>query len=259
MNNFEQEYKNAMNDVHASEDLRNRIMNIKPQKRTVTPLRTTLLSVAAAVAIMVVAHDYDFTPDTSGVINEAVVSTQVPQRENHAVAEVTETPVIAKVTPKPQVRPQKVEEPVVVAEAEPQALNDEEPEGVPMTVRNVGDENSIAETWEINKYFEYIGGNPQDKISAVVPMEYTGDETLEFLVDSEGELVSDMVTLDYASADKCLSVTVSKKPMFDGSISGTVNATDNGFIAYKVSGDVYYYIFANGVSQDEITAIVNNF
>lgn len=265
MDNFGQEYRKAMDAVHASDEVKNNIMNLKPARRTITPFKATLASVAAAVMIVVVAHDYDFKPEPEGVISEKVVATQAPEMAFHGVTIETEKPIIAKATPKPQTveeKPQvKVEEPVaqVVNEPQPQAEVDavEQSEGIPMTARNAGSASAAVQVWEINRYFEYIGGNPANRISAVVPVEYTGVETLEFLVEDNGELVHDVVTLDYSGGDKSLSVTVSKKSMFDISQSGAVSATDNGFVAYKVSGGVYYYIFANGVTEDEITAIVN--
>lgn len=265
MDKFGQEYRKAMDAVHPSDELRNNIMNLKPARRTITPFKATLASVAAAVMIVVVAHDYDFKPEPEGVISEKVVATQAPETAFHGVATETEKPVIAKATPKPQTveeKPQvKVEEPVVQTETEPQPQAEvapvEQSEGAPMMARNGGSGNATIQVWEINRYFEYIGGNPANKISAVVPVDYTGVESFEFLVEDNGELVHDVVTLDYAGGDKSLSLTVSKKPMFDISQSGVVSAADNGFVAYKVSGDVYYYIFANGVTEEEITAIVN--
>lgn len=267
-NNFEQEYRKAMDEVRASDALRNNVLNQKPHIRAVTPFKATLATVAAAVMIVIVAHDYAFKPDPDGVISETVVSTEsspMPQTEFSAVVAETEIPKTVSVTHKPQSTVNsetKAEETqsTAVAEAKPQSLSDtEESAGVPMMTRNGGEANGVAETWEINKYFEYISANPHNMISAVIPVEYTGEKTLEFVVDDTGDPIDDVVTLNYASADGSISVTVSKKSIFDVNLSGTVNTADNGFIAYKVSGDVYYRIFCDGLSLDEITAIVNNF
>lgn len=269
MDNFEQEYKKAMDEVRASDELRNNVLALKLQKRSVTSFKATLATVAAAVMIMVVAHEYDFAPNSDGVISETVVATQIPETDVSTDETQEKLPQIVEATLKPQtavkpdagvVSPNPVAEVETVADVESQALNETAGlEGVPMTARSGGRESTTTQTWEINRYFEYIGENPQDKISAVVPVEYAGETSFEFVVNDEGEPVHDVVTLDYASSKGSISVTVSKEAMFDTTLSGTINATDNGFIAYKVSGDVYYYIFAQGISQDEITAIVNNF
>lgn len=259
MNNFEQEYKNAMNDVHASDELRNRIMNIKPAKRTVIPFKGALVSVAAAVMIMVVAHDYDFTPNTDGVITETVVSTQMPESEAYVAVAETEAPIIAKATQKPKTVT-KVEEPVVVAEAEPQphsgAGDEVQSEGVPMTARNVV--NETTRVWNIDEYFDYIGVNVHNKINSVINAEYTGDTEFEVVTDDNGILLYDSRTFDYVTQNGHISITTSKTPLFDMGMNGSVIETDTGFNGFKVSGDVYYYVTTSGITHDGMIAILNN-
>ncbi len=246
MNNFEQEYKNAMNDVHASDDLRNRIMNMKPQKRTVMPFKTTLVSVAAAVMILVVANDYDFTPNTDGVINETVVSTQMPETE--FVAVTTETPKKVEVV-------KTKTEPVTQSVIEEQGTE----ESVPMTARHI-ENDVIKETWEINRYFEYIGSNVYNKISAVISVEYVGDTEFEFATDENGMPVNDTVILNYVTANGgSISVTTSKTPIFESSLDGNVVSQEDGYKGYKVSNDAYYVITASGITHDGMLAIINKF
>ncbi len=259
MNNFEQEYKNAMNDVHASDELRNRIMNMKPQKRMVTPLRTALVSAAAAVMILVVANDYDFTPDTDGVITETVVATQVPQEA--VVVEETEAPKVT--APKVQKTPEKPKtdspQTVNVTENDIEVQTIDETEHSPMTVRH-GVAEVTTENWDMNRYFEYIGTNVHSKINSVVTAEYVGDTEFLFVTDQNGVPTQDTVILNYVTASSgSISVTVSKTPMFEMNLSGSVVSSGNGYNGYKVANGVYYMISASGITHDGMIAILNNF
>ncbi len=252
MNNFEQEYRNAMSDIHASDELRNKVLNMKPAKRTVTPFKTTLVSVAAAVMILVVANDYDFTPNTDGVINETVVSTQVPETEFHAV--VTETPE-KTVYVKPKTDTPKTEGVVQNANEGHGAEEDY----APMVARH-GLSDVTAETWEINRYFEYIGINVHNKINAVIKTDYVGENSFEFVTDESGVPVQDMVIFNYITTSGAnINVMVSKMPIFEANLSGNVVSSESGYNGYKVADGVYYMITTSGISHDGIIALVNNF
>ncbi len=246
MNNFEQEYKSAMNDVHASDELRQRIMSIKPAKRTVAPFKSALISVAAAVMILVVANDYDFTPNTDGVINETVVATQVPEAE--FVAVTTEAPKKVEAV-KPKV------EPVAQIVVEEQGAE----EHVPMIARHI-ENDAATETWEINEYFEYIGANVHNKVCGIISAEYVGDTEFEFVTDENGMPVQDMVIFNYVtSGGGAINVMVSKAPIFGANLNGSVVSSENGYDGYKVSNDAYYMITASGITHDGMIALVNNF
>ncbi len=252
MNNFEQEYKNAMNDVHVSDEVRQKIMNMKPTKRAVTPFKSALVSIAAAVMILVVANDYDFTPNTDGVINETVVATEMPETEFHAVT--TEAPKKVE-TVKPKTYSQRAEN-VVESVGETQAIE----EGyVPMTARH-GVNDVVAETWDINRYFEYIGTNVHAKVSEVISAEYVGDTEFEFVSDENGVLVQDMVIFSYiTSGGATINVMTSKTPIFGANLNGSVVSSENGYNGYKVANGTYYQISTSGITHDGMIALINNF
>lgn len=67
------EYKKIFDEIHAGEDLRLRILEQKPQKRSIRPIINIAGSVAAAVMIFTAVGDYSFNTDKSGIISESVV------------------------------------------------------------------------------------------------------------------------------------------------------------------------------------------
>ena len=76
---FINEYKRAFDNVHASDRLRNAVIDAKPRKKrahVITPFKATLGTVAAAIMIFAAVNEYRFEPDTNGVISETVVETQ---------------------------------------------------------------------------------------------------------------------------------------------------------------------------------------
>lgn len=94
---FINEYKRAFDNVHASDRLRNAVIDAKPRKKrahVITPFKATLGTVAAAIMIFAAVNEYRFEPDTNGVISETVVETQMPKAEFSAVK--TEEPVSIK-------------------------------------------------------------------------------------------------------------------------------------------------------------------
>lgn len=123
------EYKKIFDEIHAGEDLRLRILEQKPQKRSIRPIINIAGSVAAAVMIFTAVGDYSFNTDKSGIISESVVMqteepssksgmssastpaqsemepTQLPKDENAGSSAETPTAApSAKTTAKPSVK-----------------------------------------------------------------------------------------------------------------------------------------------------------
>ena len=136
-NRLRSEYKMAFDNIYASNDLRRRVLDAKPSKHKIhiiTPLKATIGTVAAAVMIFAAVHEYGLENNTSGVISETVVSTQLPRTQFVAVNTVTQAPVAEKTTeasgiakpktvatPKPVITEAPVEVPVETSAAEPVA------------------------------------------------------------------------------------------------------------------------------------------
>ena len=68
------EYKELFDSIHASEELRRRVLTQKPKKRSIKPVINIAGSVAAAVMIFSAVGNYTFETDRSGVIRETFVS-----------------------------------------------------------------------------------------------------------------------------------------------------------------------------------------
>ena len=62
------EYKRVFDEIHASDELRKRILEQKPQKRSVKPIINTVSSVAAALMIFTAVGDYSFKTDNLTII-----------------------------------------------------------------------------------------------------------------------------------------------------------------------------------------------
>lgn len=84
------EYKELFDSIHASDELRQRVLAQKPKKRSIKPVINIAGSVAAAVMIFSAVGNYTFETDRSGVIRETFVSqTERPdmaERSSDAIA-----------------------------------------------------------------------------------------------------------------------------------------------------------------------------
>lgn len=275
---FRAQYKKEFDSICASDELKNAVKNLKPQKprRVVTPFKAALGTVAAAVMIFAAVHDYSFEKDTSGVISETVVSTQLPEAQ-FEIVEKDKKPVTTgmtkteKATQKPKavnavtVTPAPAKMPDVTPAATPavaeQASN--ETAGV-MSLRDSepsprsGDSAYVppsVEMWTVEQYYAYLGTNVSQKIAG----RYTGAQALEFEVGTDGVPLDDTAVLNFiTNSGASVRITVSKHVLFDASLSGTVTDAGSGYNAYKVSGGVYYNIYAANTTQDEVTALVSN-
>lgn len=271
---FKALYKKDFDSICASNELKNAVKNLKPQKprRVVTPFKAALGTVAAAVMIFAAVHDYSFEKDTSGVISETVVSTELPeaqfeivekeQSKPYATANATQKPKAVNavtVTPAPTKMPvvtpaatQGVAEPENNETAGVMSLRDNEP-----SLGRAGGEYipPSVEMWTVEQYYAYLGTNVSQKIAG----RYTGAQTLEFEVGSDGVPLDDTAVLNFtANSGASIRATVSKHVLFDAALSGTVTDAGNGYNAYKVSGGVYYNIYATNTTRDEVIALINN-
>lgn len=282
---FAEEYKREFDKICASDSLRESVKNLKPQKprHVITPLKATIGTVAAAFMIFAAVNEYDFTPNTDGVISETVVSTQMPEAEFQAVggdtaAEPKET-VAAKAETEPQMVKKETEKNVdrTVPKTAPKAVTPKAVQAVP-TAESVATENATSETevaalsdeggaarngvaeyvptkatWTVAEYYEYLGANVSQKIGGG----YIGAGTLEFEIGSDGLPIDDTAVLAFSVNGGTVSVTVSKCVLFDVSLSGTVAESGNGFNAYKSSGGVYYKIYAQDLEKNAVESMVN--
>lgn len=71
---IKEEYKRVFDAIHADDALKERILEMKPQKRSIKPVITAVSTAAAAVVIFTAVGSYNFSNDGSGVISETTVS-----------------------------------------------------------------------------------------------------------------------------------------------------------------------------------------
>ncbi len=269
-------YKKMFDDVHASDELRGRVINLKHRNRVITPFKATIGTIAAAVMIFAAVNEYGFVENTDGVISQTTVSTQTPQAEISAVKpEATTAPQKPKTTKKPVAvkktdavavlpvaqTPEPSSAPVVAEHAPAEAEADIAAYTAEGEMASYGgraivgnDADNTTEIWEINRYYNYIGTDIGSSINA----SYTGPQSFELDTGADGTPVEDMLSLTYLSANGGnIRITVSKSAYFDSQLSGTVIESGNGYNAYKVSSGVYYQIYTTGMSLDEVQTIVS--
>lgn len=271
---FREQYKKEFDAICASDGLKSAVKNLKPQKprNVVTPFKATIGTVAAAIMIFAAVSDYSFEKDTSGVISEKVVSTPLPETEFVIVEKKPE----GKTTESPQTtqKPVKANEAVIppsvnVAEdsktvqTQSPEINEADTGIMPLNEdgpapRMIGGDEYVAPTvgkWTLEQYYEYLGVN----ISQKIPGQYTGSDTFEFEIGTDGIPLDDTAVLNFITANgTTLRVTVSKHVLFDSAVSGTVSEAGNGYNAYKISGGVYYNIYAVNTTKDALTQIISS-
>ncbi len=72
---LDEEYRQLFDNIHASEDLKRRVLSAKPKKRNIRPIIAAAATAAAAFTIFAAVHDYDFTHKGDGVISTVTVQT----------------------------------------------------------------------------------------------------------------------------------------------------------------------------------------
>ena len=271
---FREQYKKEFDAICASDGLKSAVKNLKPQKprKVVTPFKATIGTVAAAIMIFAAVSDYSFEKDTSGVISEKVVSTPLPETEFVIVEKKPE----GKTTESPQTtqKPVKANEAVIppsvnVAEdsktvqTQSPEINEADTGIMPLNEdgpapRMIGGDEYVAPTvgkWTLEQYYEYLGVN----ISQKIPGQYTGSDTFEFDIGTDGIPLDDTAVLNFITANgTTLRVTVSKHVLFDSAVSGTVSEAGNGYNAYKISGGVYYNVYALNTTKAEVEQIIKS-
>lgn len=268
---FLKEYKREFDSIHASDELKSAVKNLKPQKprHVITPFKAVIGTVAAAFMIFAAVHEYSFETNTSGVISETVVSTQLPEAQFEIIEKKPQTEQTEEKKTEPT-QVQKAENAVSVATSKPtqKAISTPVPTAIPTEDTNVAVSNvevssynlggrsmPVYEKWTVPQYYEYLGVNVAEKLGA----KYVGTDTIEFETDSDGLPIDDTAVLMFLTNNGgSIRVTVSKHSLFDTSLSGTVTEAGNGLNGYKAGGGVYYNIYASGVTQDELVTIINN-
>lgn len=283
-NKLEKKYREIFDNVNASDDLREKVLNLKPQKRAVTPFKAVIGSVAAAVMVFCAVHEYTFEPDTDGVISETAVSTQIPKSEiapavvtKEATRETTkEVAPKTKTTAKP-VQSEQVSVPVAVSEETektvepPKTTSSTEDEGIMVYSEEADSEKKVlprsgggvqtyatrgntTEVWEINRYFDYIGTDITTKIDG----SYTGPEAFEFEMGEDGAPLDDTTVFTFICKNGgTVRITVSKQSLFDNNKNNVVTAAGIGYNGYKVSNGVYYMVYTTGLTERETSAITD--
>ncbi len=272
---FEKEYREAFDEIHASDSLRDKVLNQKKTRLTIKPFKATLVTVAAAVMIFAVVHDYSFQNNGDGIIEETHTKSQttpIPDGEFSAgeSAHKNETKDVTE-TVKTTVAPKKATE---VKYEDADTLTVTEPESAPVTIDTPQEEVSVAsetpvgyvrtaggsvgQEWSVNEYFTYIGKNVDMCVASVTEAVRMSDDVVSVEVDADKIVVSDIQSFDYAIGESgSASIRTSKTAIFDASLSGIVNVLGNGISAYKVSEGVYYDVFATNVEEDTVRAIIN--
>lgn len=277
-NELEREYRKIFDDVNASADLREKVLNLKPQKRAVTPFKAVIGSVAAAVMVFCAVHEYTFEPDTEGVISETVVSNQIPKSEIASALNTEENNLkkhektnAAKSTPASETaetptehkKTEEISESVASTEDEGimMHLEDDENTVSPVSIlprggglQAVALASDMIESWEISRYCDYIGTDIVSKIDGL----YTGPETFEFEVDEDGIPFDDTAVLTFVCDNGGnIRITVSKHSLFNEVKNNTLNLAGNGYNAYKISNEVYYVVYTTGMTENETLAITD--
>ena len=271
---FRELYKKEFDGICASDGLKSAVKNLGPQKprKVVTPFKATIGTVAAAIMIFAAVNDYSFEKDTSGVISETVVSTPLPKAEfvivekKHA-KKTTDTPMVTQepikvneavatpsVTAAEETKTAETQSPEVnEADAGIMSLNEEGP-----APRMIGEDEyvpPVVENWSLSQYYEYLGVNVSQKI----PGQYTGPDAFEFELGTDGIPLDDTAVLNFITANgTTLRITVSKHVLFDSAMSGTVLEAGSGYNAYKISGGVYYNVYALNTTKAEVEQIINS-
>lgn len=258
---FKSQYKKDFDGILASESLRNSVKNLTPrrQRHTVTPFKATIGTVAAAVMIFAAVHEYGFEQNSDGVISETVVTapipeaqfgtaepspTEQPSEESKRVADVKPTEIAKKkveTTRKTQasIPPQ---EPIVVTTPTPQAspVASDEPETVTQKSEAANDNDvSVASAY----------AEDESNISDSQP--------LPMVRNAGGTANTTETSYLTTPSGGDVSVTKSNEELFDASLSGTVVAVGEDYQGYKVSGDIYYKVYAVNSTYDEVVDIVN--
>ncbi|MDD6564858.1 MAG: hypothetical protein PUF08_07235 [Clostridiales bacterium] len=247
---FKSQYKKDFDGILASESLRNSVKNLTPrrQRHTVTPFKATIGTVAAAVMIFAAVHEYKFEQKSDGVISETVVTTPIPeaqfgtaepspkeqpseQPKKVAGVKPTETAKKKVETTKKTQATNSPQAPIVVTTPTPQstAIDVDEPAAVTQKSEAANDSDvSVASV--------YAEESPR-----VRSVSANTTETSYITTPSGGDV----------------SVTKSNEELFDVSLSGTVVAVGEDYQGYKVSGDIYYKVYAVNATYDEVIEIVN--
>lgn len=269
LDNFGREYKKTFDNIHAGDDLRKRVKELRPQKRAVTPFKATLGTIAAAVMIFAVVHDYTFDRDTTGVIYE--VATSVPTiAENTEFApvktEAVATPIpktkAATNTVKPATVTKSPQAPTVqnVPDTKPEPMTEADNTDIPVAASYIDDRvKSPTEisVWSLSEYISYIGKDFVSAITGSFDAQYTGPDELDFELDKDGVPYDDIAVFTFNTAHGGhIRLTVSKSALFENALSGTTAEAGSGFNAYALCGDVYYSIYTTGMTQEETDTVI---
>lgn len=289
-NDFINEYKNVFDKVSASDELREKVLAAKPQKRRISPYKAALGTVAAAFMIFAALHDYTFNETPDGVISETTVETQMPESEflpvevddngggiDTDISIKTEavggSEIKTKSTDKPSakqpdtsVENHQASENTISVEVSDRseavkasAPQIDESMAVYSVSARLADEDSDTSgvsyvMWDINEYYNYIGTDIGSCIGAV----YTGPEKLEFDMGENGVPIDDTAVLTYKHGNGYIRITVSKHGLFDGSLNGSISAAGSGFNAYKIKNGVHYLMYTQNMTQGETETIIGS-
>lgn len=271
---FEREYKRTFDNIHAGDKLKEDIINMKKPKRSITPFKATIGTVAAAIMIFAAVNEYNFEQEPDGVISETAVSTAAPATDTDAKFEAMATPVPA--SEEKTVKPVQKKAMVTVSDAIPsvapmpvkddvssvasKSSTEETPteevlpdnEGIAVSAwRMSTDVESTVNTMTVSEYYEYIGKDLTATVNAVIPVRYTGAD--EFATDDDIAVF----TFDGVEGGD-ITLKVSKSAFFNSSLDGDITGENEIYDAYKISNGVNYEMHSQEISKDKVTEIVDS-
>ena len=245
------EYKAVFDDIHASDSLREAVRDIKPSRRkihVITPFKAAIGTVAAAVMIFAAVHEYGFEQKSDGVISETVVTTPIPEAQFGTVEPSPKEQPSEKPKKVAYVKPTETVKKKVETTKKTQATNPPQAPVVEATPTPQSTAIDVDEPAAVAQQSEAANDSDISVASAYaqeMPMARSGSanttETSYITTPSGGDV----------------SVTKSNEELFDVSLSGTVVAVGEDYQGYKVSGDIYYEVYAVNATYDEVVEIVN--
>lgn len=243
---FKSQYKKDFDGILASESLRNSVKNLTPrrQRHTITPFKATIGTVAAAVMIFAAVHEYRFEQNSDGVISETVVTTPMPEAQ-FGVAEQSPT---EKTKEAVAVKPTETVKKKVETTKKTQATNPPQAPVVAATPTPQSTPIDVDEPAAVTQQSDAVNDNDMSVAS------FYAEEPP--MVRSVGANTTETSYLTTPSGGN-VAVKKSDDELFDPSLSGTVVAVGEDYQGYKVSGDIYYEVYAVNATYDEVVEIVN--
>lgn len=135
-------------------------------------------------------------------------------------------------------------------------------------VYSAGTENvPVMEEWDNNRYFDYIGTDILNDVVYSEDLEYIGENTRYFEVDSNGVPLSDTASFNFSGNDeRFVQITTTKDLTYSTSVISDVNvvlsdingteaavfADNDDYSAFMIHGDTSYTLNTTAITEEEI-------